>query len=90
MSDTSLQVLPNPQRFQNPSNLGRLESIYDCSCNEKNCIYPASDDDDIENLDTLKIYVQESVTTIDSFLVWDILQAQCHCVNCPLKNLCKF
>ena len=88
MSDNSLKVphrLPHPQYHSN-----KRDRIYECKCDEKYCAATCTDDEDIENLETLKINVVESTITIDSFLVLDLLEAQCHCVNCPLKNLCKF
>lgn len=91
MSEDSVQVLRNPHHHpQKEKNVEKRDSLFDCKCDEKNCVYGESDDDDIQNLGSLRINTIESITTIYSFLVLDILQAQCHCVNCPLKNLCKF
>lgn len=72
--------------------------IITCPCNETQCGAIKSEptaktaEEEINNFKRLvKPTIQtlfESSSSLSS-LAWDWVQAQCHCMNCPLKNLCK-
>lgn len=85
MSRHTLKFFSSSHRSLNAQN------VLVCNCNEKYCNYISSDDEGtVQSFEILKMNRMQSTTTIGSSMIFDILQTQCHCRNCPLKNMCKF
>ena len=82
MSEHSLPTLPTVQITRNTQ---IQQSIFGCKCHNKRCVYELSDEEDGESIDFSEFPIQqiESTLSIDSSVVLDILQTQCHCVYLP-------